>query len=62
MEDSDNSRCSSKDLNGIVSQWSLNVSTERGQNVLLHDRNMTIEVTLDQQSIPFFFFFFSLNV
>jgi hypothetical protein len=26
------------------------VSTERGQNVLLHDRNITIEVTLDQQS------------
>jgi alpha-glucosidase (family GH31 glycosyl hydrolase) len=50
MEDSDNSRCSSKDLNGIVSQCSLNVSTERGQNVLLHDRNITIEVTLDQQS------------
>jgi len=43
-------RCSSKDLNGIVSQCSLNVSTERGQNVLLHDRNITIEVTRDQQS------------
>lgn len=54
MEDSDNSRCSSKYLNGIVSQCSLNVSTERGQNVLLHDRNITIEVTLDQQSISFF--------
>ena len=52
-DDSGNSRCSSKDLNGIVSQCSLNVSTDRGQNVLLHDRNITIEVTLDQQSISF---------
>jgi hypothetical protein len=50
MEDSDNSRCSSKDLNGIVSQCSLNVSADRGQNVLLHDRNITIEVTPDQHT------------
>lgn len=50
MEDSDNPKCSSNDLNGIVSQCSLHVPTERDKNILLHDRNITIEVTLDQQS------------